>query len=122
MGKGLQVALFAAVMLLGVSVAAATGTFSASSTSPLNACANGGNGNLRLVSGASDCRANEAFVSWNVQGAAGLPGPKGDPGAAGPPGTPGPPGPDNVSYAGPAAHIVAPSGGSVTETLFTSPH
>lgn len=74
---------------------AAGGAFTASaltgggagSTGVIHACSNPGNGNLRIVTGASQCHSGEQAVEWNVVGPQGVPGvqgPKGDPGPAGP--------------------------------------
>lgn len=79
------------------------------------ACAHKSNGQLRLVTRASECSRSEQFVSWNVigpsgppgsfgtagpPGPSGPPGPKGDPGAAGPTGPQGEPG--LIGLTGPA--------------------
>jgi hypothetical protein len=45
-----------------------------------SACYNQTNGVLRRVTSASDCKTAEVFVSWNIQGLEGPPGPKGDSG------------------------------------------
>jgi hypothetical protein len=63
-------------------------------------------GSLRVVDAPSQCRSNEAALSWNQQGPVGPPGPQGEPGPvgaqglAGDQGEPGAPGP--VGPAGPA--------------------
>ena len=44
----------------------------------IHACYNNTNGNLRLVSSASDCREHETAISWNEQGPQGPPGPGGN--------------------------------------------
>src|ERR1043166_749679 len=44
----------------------------------IQACYNNTNGNLRLVSSASDCREHETAISWNEQGPQGPPGPGGN--------------------------------------------
>jgi hypothetical protein len=81
----LVVALFAG----GAGAAFATGTFDSApvATSVIQACANPGNGTLRLVANNQvDCHTNEQAVSWNVQGLKGdqgVPGPTGQTGAAG---------------------------------------
>ena len=113
MGRGLHIALLAAGLFLGgAGVAVATGAFSTGTSTALNACANGGNGNLRLVGGPGDCHANETFVSWNVQGAAGAPGAKGDKGDTGATGPAGPAGPKGdtgaTGPAGPAGAAGSP--------------
>jgi hypothetical protein len=57
------------------------------------ACVNPGNGNMRLVQSASQCRPNEGVISWNVQGPEGPEGPMGPSGPEGPMGPSGPEGP-----------------------------
>jgi microcystin-dependent protein len=52
----------------------------------LGACVNNQSGNMRLASAPGDCRGQEVFVQWNVQGVPGPKGDKGDPGIQGPPG------------------------------------
>jgi hypothetical protein len=48
----------------------------------INACA-GPNGQLRLVGSSADCRNNEHFLTWSLQGPKGDKGDKGDTGATG---------------------------------------
>ena len=61
----------------------------------LQACYQRGNGNLRLVDSAGDCRSSESAVSWNQAGVTGptgprgVTGPKGDAGSTGEQGPPG---------------------------------
>ncbi len=55
----------------------------------VNGCYHKNTGALRVVSSASECRAPEVPIVWNL---AGEPGPKGDAGPQGPPGLPGPQG------------------------------
>jgi hypothetical protein len=59
-------------------------------TAVIQACARK-DGRLRLVARASDCRASERPVSWNVKG------PKGEPGPPGPAGPIGPAGPQGAA-------------------------
>jgi hypothetical protein len=75
------VAVGAALLVVG-GVAYAT----ISSSAVLNACAQKNNGQLRLVSSASDCRPSEYAVAWNQegpQGPQGLPGQDGEDGEDG---------------------------------------
>jgi hypothetical protein len=94
-GKGLK-SLIAVVVLCGAAagISYATNAITRTATSTLQACANGTNGNLRLVSSPSDCRTNETAVSWNVVGPQGEQGP---PGAAGKDGVDGKDGANGVS-------------------------
>lgn len=97
MGRRARVTLSAAlaVAVVGGGLTVASLAFaSTTSTSTLTAC-QGHEGNLRLVSGASDCRRGETAVQWNVTG------PTGPQGVAGPQGPTGPQGP--VGPAGPAS-------------------
>ena len=57
----------------------ATAAITATPTTTIQACAKG-NGDLRIVSAPSDCKPQEASLSWAVVG------PKGDPGPTGPQG------------------------------------
>ena len=82
----------------------ATAAITATPTTTIQACAKG-NGDLRIVSAPSDCKPQEASLSWAVVGPKGDPGPpgrkgprvqpglQGSTGAAGPPGGIGPAGP-----------------------------
>jgi len=63
--------------------------FATTDSGVISACANPGNGNLRLVNSSSDCHNNENFVQWDVTGPAGPAGPQGPAGPAGPQGQPG---------------------------------
>jgi hypothetical protein len=56
-------------------------------SSVLDACVNGGNGMMRLVTSSADCHNNETFVEWNITGPAGPQGPQGTQGPQGPAGT-----------------------------------
>lgn len=95
-------ALVAGVALAGAGAGGMVLASSHSSASGvINACQARGNGQLRVVSSARDCRRNEQAISWNAQGpqgpagpqgAQGLPGPQGATGPAGAPGTAGPQG------------------------------
>lgn len=60
----------------------------------IHACA-GGNGKLRAVDSAEECRNNETALEWNVQGPQGDKGDTGEPGSQGPPA----PAPANVDWA-----------------------
>lgn len=49
----------------------------------ITACVAANSGNLRIVSTASDCKANETATSWNQQGPQGIPGADGADGISG---------------------------------------
>lgn len=55
-------------------------------------CYQQGTGQLRIVTGPSECKATEVSISWNQIGPQGPKGDKGDPGNQGPPGPQGPSG------------------------------
>lgn len=97
MGKAMK-AVLAVLVLAGAAagISYATNAMTRTATSTLQACANGTNGDLRLVSSPSDCRTNETAVSWNVVGPPGPQGEQGLPGKDGAPGTDGAPGKDGV--------------------------
>src|SRR6266550_5954743 len=69
--------------------------------SPIQACYNKTNGDLRRVNSPADCKTHETSISWNIAGPAGPAGAPGPSGAAGPAGPQGPVGP-----AGPGANLV----------------
>ncbi len=81
--------------LVAVLAAAATtyalAASGASTTQTINACVNG-EGNIRLVSAAANCRRGESPISWNTVGPAGATGPQGIAGRDGQPGPAGPAG------------------------------
>lgn len=110
----IRLAQFAVPALLGVLALPAT-----AQAATLSACYNTTNGNLRIVSSASDCRTAERFVTWNSAGAPGADGPPGPAGPAGPAGPTGPAGPAGPTGAtGPQGPQgiqgpVGPSGGGV---------
>ena len=85
-----------------VAVLAAAGTTyalaasGASTTQTINACVSG-NGDIRLVSAAANCRHNESPISWNTVGPTGLTGPAGAAGRDGRDGQTGPAGPAGTS-------------------------
>ena len=87
---GIGVMVAAAVVAVGVTRASAQGNV-------LYACANPGNGDLRLVDAGQACHANETRVQWNVVGSQGPQGPQGPQGAAGAQGPAGPAGPSGTS-------------------------
>jgi hypothetical protein len=74
--------------LAGALVLAVLGLGTEAAAQQIYACAKNNGGDLRLASGAGQCKNNETEVSWN---AAGQPGPQG------PQGVPGPPGPAGAS-------------------------
>lgn len=78
-----------AALVVGVAgggFAAAGLAFASTSTSSTLIACEGHEGDLRLVSSASDCRRNETAVQWNVTGPTGPTGPQGFQGPAGPAG------------------------------------
>jgi len=87
--------------LVAVLAAAATtyalAASGASTTQTINACVNG-EGNIRLVSAAANCRRGESPISWNTVG---QPGPTGPQGIAGRDGQTGPAGPAGASSTNP---------------------
>jgi hypothetical protein len=89
----------AAAVTAAVGLGAAVATAVTPNT-PLQACVNTTNGNMRLVPVGTDCNQPEAPVTWNVEGPAGPQGTTGAPGPAGPAGPDGPAGPPGP--AGPA--------------------
>ncbi len=99
----------------------------ASTTQTINACVSG-NGDIRLVSAAANCRHNESPISWNTvgpagpQGAQGVAGRDGQTGPQGPAGASGvnPPDPDHVS-AGTMA-VVAQVQGSFSANVLGVSH
>jgi len=80
-------------MLLGIATAGFLAASSpAAAQQTLGACVNNQSGNMRLASGPSECRGQEVFVQWSVQGAqgpTGPTGPQGIPGVQGPTGATG---------------------------------
>jgi len=85
-----------------VAVLAAAGTTyafaasGASTTQTINACVSG-NGSIRLVSAAANCRRGESPISWNTIGPAGPQGPQGIAGRDGQTGPQGPAGASGVN-------------------------
>jgi hypothetical protein len=71
---------------------ASAGAEQARAVTVINACAQNFTGDLRVVATKSQCKSDEHFVSWNVQGPVGQTGPQGPAGPAGPKGAPGPQG------------------------------
>jgi hypothetical protein len=78
--------------LLGLMVAQLAVPSPAQAQSPIVACASN-NGKLRQVLAASECKANETPVQWNLGAAPGPTGPQGATGATGASGAQGPAGP-----------------------------
>jgi hypothetical protein len=78
-------AVLAVLVLAGAAagISYATNAVTRTATSTVQACANGTNGDLRLVSGPGDCRTTETAVSWSVVGPAGTPGQDGTNGTNG---------------------------------------
>jgi hypothetical protein len=68
-------ALVAAVAVAGGALAArALQRHAAAATNAITACVKNANGDLRIVSSATECKHNESPLSWNVQGLQGPPG------------------------------------------------
>jgi hypothetical protein len=84
--RGIRLAVVVTAVLAGAAgISYATGALAPSTaTSVIQACQNGGNGNLRVVEDSSDCKKNETAISWNVVGTAGSRGPTGATGLGGP--------------------------------------
>jgi hypothetical protein len=95
----------AALMAVLAGVAYGAGVLSTADTNVVTACAQKNNGQLRLVSAASDCRSSENAVQWNQVGPAG---PKGDTGGIGPAGPAGPTGATGAT--GATSTIAGPQG------------
>jgi hypothetical protein len=102
-------AVLAVLVLAGAAagISYATNAITRTATSTLQACTNGGNGDLRLVSSPSDCRANETAVSWNVVGPAGKDGADGKDGTNGTNGTNGIDGKDGANGVSPVVAQLA---------------
>lgn len=76
----------------------------------LRACVQKQTGKLRLVRDDTDCRRHERFVTWNVSGPAGAPGPAGEPGPPGAPGETGPAGAQGDTGPSGAQGAIGPAG------------
>lgn len=72
----------------------------APSANVLTGCYQKVNGQLRIVTSASQCRPSEIAISWNITGPQGPGGPQGPAGPQGPVGPEGPQGPDGVVLTG----------------------
>jgi hypothetical protein len=94
----LAVSLSALVVALGGGLALAQ-----SGSNTIHACSKDGNGSLRRVASASECKNGESPLHWMVGGQPGPQGPQGPQGPAGPVGPQGPAGP-----AGPQGPAGAP--------------
>jgi Lamin Tail Domain/Collagen triple helix repeat (20 copies) len=88
------------LLLVALPLVLAAGAALAAERSPtrkangvINACVKKPGGRVRVVSGPGRCRRGEQAISWNIQGAAGPPGPAGATGATGPAGPAGAHGP-----------------------------
>jgi hypothetical protein len=81
----------AAALIVGALALSALGVVAfAADGGTITACVKKGNGDVRFVSSASECKHNETVTTFNQTG------------PAGPPGSAGPPGPAGPSTAGPA--------------------
>lgn len=81
------------VLGLGALWSVARAAIPAQDGNVIDACYKANNGQLRIVSSASDCGPSEQHIVWNVQGIQGETGPMGPVGPVGPPGVAGPQGP-----------------------------
>ena len=90
-------------------VAASTAIANGSGTT-LTACVKSNNGQMRLVSAASQCVPSEYSVQWNSEGTPGPAGPAGPAGPSGPAGPAGPSGPVGPSGAPGAVGPTGPKG------------
>src|SRR4051794_2474588 len=97
--RGARATLIAVAVVLGAAGIgyAINATTTAATATTISACAKSNNGQLRLVSSASECNNSEYFLTWNTAGAVGATGPAGP---AGPAGATGPAGPKGAT--GPA--------------------
>lgn len=64
----------------------AASTSASAQTGVISACYHAKNGQLRVVPTGQSCLPSELPISWNIEGAQGVPGPQGPPGADGQPG------------------------------------
>jgi hypothetical protein len=94
--SGRFVAIVVTVIAGAAGVAYATNAVTRTATTTIQACEKS-NGDLRVVTSASDCKGNEQLLTWNVQGPAGPAGPPGPAGPAGPKGDTGAPGPTGAT-------------------------
>jgi len=76
LGRGHRLALLLAAAFVGIAVIALA-SVQIASAGTIQGCVSDSNGQLRVVSNASECRKNEAPISWNTEGP---PGPQGEPG------------------------------------------
>lgn len=86
-GRALPALALAVILMLVSAAAVARAT---DDESRIHGCVNGGQGQLRVVASAADCRGNEAAISWNEIGPQGPAGPQGLQGVAGDTGPQGP--------------------------------
>lgn len=82
------------------------------STTVVTACTKKVNGQLRIVSAASQCLPSETAISWNIAGTQG---------PAGPQGPQGPQGPSGVVATGTISGLVGIAAGSSTAWVFAGP-
>lgn len=77
--RGLKSPVVAAIVsaVATASVVGGVAMAQTSASAVITACVAESNGNVRIVSNASDCKANERLTTWNQQGPQGLPGPPG---------------------------------------------
>ena len=87
-----RIGIVGAVVLVVAGGAWAAGNLDTSSDDGfIYGCVGSGQGQLRVVASAAECRSNERALTWNVRGPTGARGPEGPPGprgADGPPGLP----------------------------------
>ncbi len=80
---------------LTMAVFGATNAAADHDANAIHACVNS-QGNVRIVSAASECRNNETAITWSETGAVGPQGPQGEPGPKGDKGDPGEQGPAGI--------------------------
>ena len=102
--------VIACVTAFAVASATAFAGASARAAGVIVGCQKPGNGFLRVVRDADDCRRNERIVTWNERGAAGPQGPAGPAGAPGPAGLQGPKGDAGAAGAVGPAGPIGPAG------------
>src|SRR5208282_3340156 len=104
--RRIQMFSFRRLALLAVLLASflvSTPAMAAPSSTTIDACSHMKSGLARIVHSSADCRRDELFISWNIQGPVGPTGPAGPTGKTGPAGPAGPVGPAGAAGAtGPA--------------------
>jgi hypothetical protein len=102
--RAARAAAFAGVLFIGVTgIAYATGSLGGGT---ITGCRNNNNGQLRVVSTASECNSSEGIISWNAQGTTGPQGPSGPQGQKGDKGDRGDRGPAGADATATIASLV----------------